>query len=82
MLAAGELGGLDGGRRIPEEFDEFVQHERETFRGTCDADLEKMEELEQVRLDVRPKRQRIKDSVLIDAARSSRSSFKIRSPTT
>lgn len=33
---------------MPEEFDRFVQDQLESFRRTCDADLEKMETLEQV----------------------------------
>lgn len=47
-LAAGGFGGSEECRRIPGDFDRFVQGELESFRRTCDADYEKMEILEQV----------------------------------
>jgi hypothetical protein len=48
-LAAGGLDVAQDGGRIPQRFERSAKHELESFRRTCEGDLERMEELEQVR---------------------------------
>ena len=52
-LSSASFDGSDECGKMPDEFDRFVQDQLESFHRMCDADFEKMEDLEQVSLLLR-----------------------------